>query len=97
MENLKTILIALAASVVLGLIIGRAVANFKYPDPNKHHVFTPKQSLIATAVVLVSVGLILFGLLYKPQPKTPDEGMFGEGEGYTEEGGFAGDAAVAIG
>ena len=48
-------------------------------------------------MVLVSVGLILFGLLYKPQPKMPDEGMFGEGEGYTEEGGFAGDAAVAIG
>ena len=85
MENIKIILIALGASLVAGLVIGRAVANFKYPDPNKHRVFTPKQSLIATAVVVVAVGLILFALLYTPQPKIPDNGaLYGEDAGYTD-------------
>ena len=36
----------LLGSLIVGLIVGRVVAGIKYPNPDKPHIFTPKQSAI---------------------------------------------------
>ena len=52
----------LLGSLIVGLIIGRIVAGIKYPNPDKPHIFTPKQSVIILVGVVVAVALIVFAL-----------------------------------
>ena len=56
----------LLGSLIVGLIIGRIVAGIKYPNPDKPHIFTPKQSVIILVGVVVAVALIVFAMLYQP-------------------------------
>ena len=62
----------LLGSLVIGMIIGRIVAGIKYPDPDKPHIFTPKQTAIVSVGVLVAAALIVFAMLYQPKPSQPD-------------------------
>ena len=64
----------LLGSLVVGLLIGRIVAGIKYPNPDKPHIFTPKQSIIILAGVLIAIALIVFAILYQPKPKNGGEG-----------------------
>ena len=65
----------LLGSLAVGMLIGRIVAGIKYPNPDKPHIFTPKQS----AIILVSV-LAAVAVLYQPKPKANDADLPFDGE-----------------
>ena len=69
----------LLGSLVVGLLIGRIVAGIKYPNPDKPHIFTPKQSIIILAGVLIAIALIVFAILYQPKPKNGGEDLLPSG------------------
>ena len=69
----------LLGSLIVGLIIGRIVAGIKYPNPDKPHIFTPKQSVIILVGVVVAVALIVFAVLYQPKPKNGGEDLMPSG------------------
>ncbi|MDD3193352.1 MAG: hypothetical protein PHE47_05795 [Oscillospiraceae bacterium] len=79
----------LLGSLVVGLVIGRIVAGIKYPNPDKPHIFTPKQSVIILIGVLVAVALIAFAILYQPKPKTDDSLSPGMDDMMDPDGGAA--------
>lgn len=81
----------LLGSLIVGLIIGRVVAGIKYPNPDKPHIFTPKQSAILLVSVLVAAALVIFSILYQPKPKTgSDDPMMGT-DGMMDPGEMIGD------
>ena len=65
----------LLGSLIVGLIVGRVVAGIKYPNPDKPHIFTPKQSAILLIAVLVAVALVIFSIVYQPKPKNDGDPM----------------------
>lgn len=67
----------LLGSLVVGLIVGRVVAGIKYPNPDKPHIFTPKQSAILLVAVLAAIALVVFSIVYQPKPKTDGDSMAG--------------------
>lgn len=70
----------LLGSLAVGMLIGRIVAGIKYPNPDKPHIFTPKQSAIILVSVLAAVALIVFAVLYQPKPKANDADLPYDGE-----------------
>ena len=67
----------LLGSLIVGLIVGRVVAGIKYPNPDKPHIFTPKQSAILLVAVLAAIALVIFSIVYQPKPKNDSDSMAG--------------------
>lgn len=59
--------------MVLGWVVGKIIARIKYPDPNKTRLYSGKQLLVVMGVVVVSIGLILFAVLYQPKAEDPSD------------------------
>lgn len=70
--NIAWIAGGLVGSLVIGLLIGRVIAGIKYPNPEKAHIFSPRQATIILIGVLVAIALVVFAVLYQPKPKTQD-------------------------
>lgn len=67
----------LLGSLIVGLIVGRVIAGIKYPNPDKPHIFTPKQSAILLVAVLAAIALVVFSIVYQPKPKNDGDSMAG--------------------
>jgi len=72
------ILIVLAAAVVVGCIAGLAVGTAQ-ANPNKRKaLFSRGEQIVLSAMVLVGIGAILFGVLYTPGTPEPEFWMPGD-------------------
>jgi len=72
-KPLVFILGGILGGMVLGWVVGKIIARIKYPDPNKTRLYSGKQLLVVMGVVAVSIGLILFAVLYQPKAEDPSD------------------------
>ena len=94
--NFALIAGGLLESLVVGLIVGRVVAGIKYPNPDKPHIFTPKQSAILLVAVLVAIALVIFAILYQPKPQTAGDDPLVGTDGMMGPDGMMNDPAVGL-
>ena len=94
--NFALIAGGLLGSLVVGLIVGRVVAGIKYPNPDKPHIFTPKQSAILLVAVLVAIALVIFAILYQPKPQTAGDDPLVGTDGMMGPDGMMNDPAVGL-
>ncbi len=75
-----TLAILLAAWIV-GIILGKAYASIRFPDPEKHSVLSPKMKAVFLALIVV-VSLVLYRSIAKQDEPAagPDGGIPSMGE-----------------
>ncbi len=83
--NIALICGGIVGSLVVGLVVGRIIASIRYPDPDKPHIFSPKQTLVLLGIVLIAVCVVVFAIMYHPKPKTDLENQ--ESTGFEDLGG----------
>lgn len=96
MTVLKYVLITLGGGALLGFVAGKVFAGIRYPNPEKRQLFNAWQKVVVLVVTILSIGLIVGALVYKPaSPEVTDplavSGETGQGEAGADakEGGTA--------
>lgn len=76
-QVLLHILLVVAIAAVVGIIIGKMYASIKYPDPEKHHIISPKLKVLFICV-LAACCFWLYTTMTREEPPEAEPG--------TEEG-----------
>ncbi len=76
-QVLLHILLVVAVAAVVGMIVGKMYASIKYPDPEKHHIISPKLKVLFICI-LAACCVWLYTTMTREEPPATDPG--------TEEG-----------
>ncbi len=79
-QVLLHILIVVAIAAIIGMIIGKMYASIKYPDPEKHHIISPKLKVLFICI-LAACCFWLYTAMTREEPSELDSG----GEGQQEQ------------
>ena len=70
-QVLLHILLVVAVAAVVGIIIGKMYASIKYPDPEKHHIISPKLKVLFICI-LAACCVWLYTTMTREEPQPPE-------------------------
>lgn len=72
-QVLLHILLVVAVAAVIGMIVGKMYASIKYPDPEKHHIISPKLKVLFICI-LAACCFWLYTTMTREEPPEIDSG-----------------------
>ncbi len=79
-QVLLQVLLVVMVAAFIGMIIGKMYASIKYPDPEKHHIISPKLKVLFICI-LAACCFWLYTTMTREEPLETDSGA---GEGQSE-------------
>ncbi|MEA5137188.1 MAG: hypothetical protein VB035_13725 [Candidatus Fimivivens sp.] len=73
-QVLLHVLIVVVIAAVVGAIIGKMYASIKYPDPEKHHIISPKLKVLFICV-LAACCFWLYTTMTREEPPANEPGI----------------------
>ncbi|KAF5036886.1 hypothetical protein DSECCO2_570450 [anaerobic digester metagenome] len=91
-QVLLHILLVVVVAAVVGMIVGKMYASIKYPDPEKHHIISPKLKVLFICI-LAACCFWLYTTMTREEPPVTEPGTE---EGQPETPQDSGDLPVGI-
>lgn len=86
-QVLLHVLIVVLIAAVIGVIVGKMYAAIKYPDPEKHHIISPKLKVLFICI-LAACCFWLYTTMTREKPPATEPGTEeGQPESSSQEGG----------
>lgn len=99
-QVLLHVLVVVIVAAFIGMIIGKMYASIKYPDPEKHHIISPKLKVLFICI-LAACCFWLYTTMTREEPTEIDSGAGEDQSGFSQNGkdlpvSINGDAATVV-
>lgn len=80
MQVVINVMMVIVVAAIAGMIIGRMYASIKYPDPEKHHIISPKLRVLFICI-LAACCVWLYATMIREKAPAPEQDMMDQDSG----------------